>query len=459
MTVASIDVRTLLKKTKGAPVAWPRDVALDVLSDANLVKLAASPQLANVRSLTASSGRIGVKGAKALATSPYVANLEVLALPQCHMNDAALTAIASSPMLGKLRALNITWNEFKARGWKALVATRSLTSLVELRVASNKLGAAGWKALLTSPLASRVEVLDLSMTWPKEPGIDALLKAKLPRLRELAMVWVDLRVEHVKQLVRWPVLPRLSALNLGHNFLGAEGIALLFASGVMGSMESLVLRATGIPARMVSGKVVHGADGFESLARAKPMPGLRLLDLSGMQVDADAARILIRAPLLSTVRELFIDGQLDDETVSILRDRFGDVAKLPPPRPRIVTAPVAEGEAVAERVYVPVAELAAYPKQKPFAHWRPDRSAAIVAAATKLVVDASKALLALGEGGTVRRQKKVLEECTRAFNDLERKHHFITTIEAEDISEAIDHLADHTRLWGSDDVAKAWRDW
>ncbi len=460
-----MDVRELLKKTKAGASAWPRELVLDTLSDATAVKLAESPHLASVRSLRVGSGRVGVEGARALATSPYVSDLEVLALPQCHMGDAALVALAKSKVLGKLRSLDITWNEFKARGWKALVESGMLTSLVELRASSNKLGAAGWKTLFASPLASRVEVLGLSMTWPKERGLDALFAAKLPRLRELTAVWVELGPSHVERLVRWAPLSRLTALNLGHNVLGADGVALLLASGRLRSMQRLGLRATEIGLRVQNGKFAPcGVYGVEQLARAKALPSLVAIDLSALAISTEAARLLARAPLLAKVRELVLDGQLDDETVGILRARFGEVVKLPPRPPKVAPAARAQrsGAATAERAereYIPVAKLASYAKKKPFAHWRPDVDLAIVASSTKLIVAASKELLALGERGTVARQRKVLEACTRGFNALQREHHFITTIEAEDISEAIDQLADHTRLWGSEDLAKQWRDW
>ncbi len=492
----------------------PSDVRLDGVTDTVAQKLAGCAHLAKVRSLDLTGGRIGEKGARALAESPHVQELTSLSLSQCHAKDAVLIALSRSTALTSLRTLDLHWNEFGARGWKALTSTAALPALVDLRARSNNLGPKGWKTLLESPLMERLEAIDLSETRPKREGLDALFSSKPPRLRRLTIVAVDLDARGIERLVSWPARAALTALDVGHNILCAQGAAKLL-SAPWPLLEELGLRDTFVGELFKP--PMPRLDAFKALARPKAFPGLRSLDLSATSLSADAARVLARAPFMAVLETLNLAEMPVDESLELLlasprlerlsslnvrgtdlsdrgalalarakhlralvnvdamwnpligaeghralRARFGKGLLLPPkptPPPKPERTPRSAPKEPAKPKRLPLAKLARIARSKPFEHWRPMMTARETNASTALIARACKQLMALGEDASPAAQKKVLRACVVGFNALYRKHEFIQTTEAEDISEVIDNIADHTSFFGAQDLAGPWRDW
>ena len=84
----------------------------------------------------------------------------------------------------------------------------------------------------------------------------------------------------------------------------------------------------------------------------------------------------------------------------------------------------------------------------------------LLAAARALLDGAANELVKLGPKATAAQQKKALQRCVEALNELDAAEgNFIQSIEAEDLSEAIDELAAGTKLKERRNVADAWRDW
>ena len=491
----------------------PSAVRLEGVTDVVARKLAACAHLAKVTSLDLTGGRIGEKGARALAESPHVRQLTSLSISQCHAKDAVLIALSRSSALTSLRTLDLEWNEFGARGWKALTSTAALPALVDLRARCNDLGPKGWTTLLASPLMERLEAVDLSETRPGRLGLDALFSSSPPRLRRLKIVEVELDGRGIKRLLEWPTRVALTALDVGHNVVTAEVAAKLFRAP-WPVLEELGLRATCIGVQ-IKPELAPRLDAFEALAHPKAFPALRSLDLSATDLSPDAARVLARAPCMALLEALNLAEMPVDESLEILlasprlgrlarldvrgtnlsdrgalalarsknlgalvhvdamqnprigaeghralRARFGKGLLLPPkPTPQPKPEPVAAPKRPAKVKRLPLANLARIARSKPFAHWRPMVTAKETNASTALMVRACRQLMALGEDASPAAQKKVLRACVVGSNALYRKHEFIQTTEAEDISEVIDNIADHTSFVGAQDFAGQWRDW
>ena len=83
----------------------------------------------------------------------------------------------------------------------------------------------------------------------------------------------------------------------------------------------------------------------------------------------------------------------------------------------------------------------------------------LLAAARALLDGAANELVKLGPKATAAQQKKALQRCVEALNELDAAEgNFIQSIEAEDLSAAIDSsLPDEAEERRN--VADAWRDW
>ncbi len=445
----------------------PGEVRLDGVTDALARKLAACAHLATVTALDFTGGRIGEKGARALAESPHVRGLRSLSLSQCHAKDGVLVALAESSSLVSLRALDLEWNEFSARGWKALTHASALPALEDLRVPSNDLGPVGWTTLVASPLMARLCALDLAMTRPTAKGLEALFEAKAPRLRELRLMTVGLDASAIERLLSWPVREQLTALDASHNNLPPH-VAAMLVSAAWPALERLSLRATGLQAGVAPG-APPALDALVALARALAFPVLRSLDLSANGLTPEGAKALAQAKGLRALEELnaLENPLLGDDGHRALRTRFGAAVHLPAPKaatpatpaPTPATATTTTTTKSRPAKPLPLRKLEAFARKSPFRQWKPDVPAALIAASTTLVANACNELLALGVDATPAAQRKVLRACVLGFNALDRKHHFIQTPEAEDISGVIDELADHTSLVGAEDLAGPWRTW
>jgi hypothetical protein len=125
-------------------------VHLTISPPGGLVEIAATPALAQIRSLSTVAGPwLDDDGVVALANSPYVANLRCLELVGGQITGRGLNALASSPNLKSIVYVNLTGNpgcEERPVGMQAeivggeyyLVGVAGLESLREAHTRANR---------------------------------------------------------------------------------------------------------------------------------------------------------------------------------------------------------------------------------------------------------------------------------------------------------------------------------
>ncbi|MEJ7729932.1 MAG: hypothetical protein WKG00_11995 [Polyangiaceae bacterium] len=174
--------------------------------------------------------------------------------------------------------------------------------------------------------------------------------------------------------------------------------------------------------------------------RLPPLPRLRRLGI----------------PSFEALREPWLDFAVDRATFGV---RFGGLSSAAAGQPADPGKSAASGQggtkgrASARKRGGAAAEVRLESWE---GHVAPER----IAASRALLERAAKELAALGAKATAAQQKKVLQRCVEGLNELDAAEgHFIQTLEAENLSEAIDALAAGTKLKQRVDVADAWRDW
>ena len=98
-------------------------------------------------------------------------------------------------------------------------------------------------------------------------------------------------------------------------------------------------------------------------------------------------------------------------------------------------------------------------KHKFLKFWEDPIPSAAVREGRKLLREAAKDLLSLGEKPTVKARLEVLRNCIEGFNVLNAKHGCICTAEREDICDEFDLLVHACGLKNRSNLADEWRDW
>ncbi len=65
----------------------------------------------------------------------------------------------------------------------------------------------------------------------------------------------------------------------------------------------------------------------------------------------------------------------------------------------------------------------------------------------------------LGVDAPTQEKRAVLQRCIESFNALDAEHHFIETVEREQIIEELTRLRYAVGLGEREDLADEWRDW
>jgi uncharacterized protein (TIGR02996 family) len=128
----------------------------------------------------------------------------------------------------------------------------------------------------------------------------------------------------LRALVESPWWPAgLTVLTLAASTLGADGVALLAASGRLSSVQSLSLDGNGI-----------GTKGLRALATTSSVANLRTLQLCDTAIGVASAQRLAASPHLERLERLTLGfdryrrKRLDSDAIELLRKRFGSVLEL-----------------------------------------------------------------------------------------------------------------------------------
>lgn len=212
---------------------------------------------------------------------------------QAALSDADAGLLAAAPLTG-LSALNVAGTGLTGTGLHPIANAPHLRNLVSLVAFRNPLGHDGLEVLCASPLADRLNVLEVQNTGAGDRGVEAL--------------------------VRSPLLTRLHGpgLNLSMNTLGDGAARALAACEHLGRFRELILRDGAI-----------GDAGAAALAASPHAVGLSYLDLWKNRVGDAGAAALAASPHLGDVRLLSLrDNLITAAGGARLQQRFGERAKV-----------------------------------------------------------------------------------------------------------------------------------
>lgn len=154
--------------------------------------------------------------AKALMAGEVAQGLPAARLFQLHdvkVTDDGLEAMLRAGALGSVTHLYLGGCRLGEAALALLTAhVDQLGALTHLVLTDNALAPDGLGALLATPLAERLELLDLTHTPLDDRAVDALLTTPLPALRQLDLLFTGASAEALTELLHADTLPALTTL-------------------------------------------------------------------------------------------------------------------------------------------------------------------------------------------------------------------------------------------------------
>ena len=253
--------------------------------------LAASPHLRSLRHLEMYSNQLGDEGVLSLARAQGLHSLERISLGYNHFSPAALERFAHAPQWENLRDLNLSGNTTLGdNGLLALAASPLARRLEKLNLGTCNLSAAGTRAL-ASPAFANLRELSLKGEDNTHDAVDLAAIGGSPHLARLQSLWLEsmgLDDAAFAPLFDGPGASALHTLALQGNRLTAEGMQAMAASPKMRSLRVLRLRKNSI-----------GPAGAAALAESPHLHGLRWIDLQECALGEEGMLALLRAPWMA----------------------------------------------------------------------------------------------------------------------------------------------------------------
>lgn len=239
-------------------VAPVRELELLNTSAGDLARLADSPYLARLRSLSLRAYKLDVDSYRRLGESPHTAGLRCLRLSEGYSRADDALVLLETPLFGRLNEFEWYWGfggipgdrfakEFarlgptqltvlrprvglSSAGVVRLVQARAAGSLTALEIADAHAREDAVRVLATSPQLAGLRSLSVCRTVTKLATLKVLLEGAVWRLRHLDLRWGQLGAQAIKALVKSPVAAELTALELCDNPIGDGGANTLAAS-------------------------------------------------------------------------------------------------------------------------------------------------------------------------------------------------------------------------------------
>lgn len=197
---------------------------------------------------------------KELLDAPIASTLKRLDLHNCRMDHAHAEAIAASKAISTLEHLRVTDNNFEDRGVKELA--QSAKNLSTLELGFNNLTPKALDALATSPIATKLERLELHGSSVWVDGARLISGGAFSNLRELGLMLANIDEDAVKELADSSALATVEHLELSNNrdilsyyvygsdwkknTITHESLALLANSPLFSNLKYLGLNSLGL---------------------------------------------------------------------------------------------------------------------------------------------------------------------------------------------------------------------
>jgi uncharacterized protein (TIGR02996 family) len=350
------------------PIAELRELSLTGMPDYNAVVawLAASPQLATLRILTARG--LWAESLAQLVASPHLGGLKALRMPSNNLGNAGLAVLTRAATLTGLEELDLSalgrherYNYdpiIRAAGMGLLMHWPGLASVRSLTLNGNDVSRDGLRALLQSPHAAGLKELSLRDGRLDGQAIrefdDALPKLKLESLDLGQNVIKDMGAEYVAVV---PCLGNLKSLRLDRCEISQTGARLFakkmsFARGLRvldvghnhfgpaGLQALLEQKPKALHTLRMRDNDLHD-EGAEFLAGSRASDAFLEVDLSQNDLSDAAAEVLGKSPRLRKLLVLRLeDNPIDEDAATALAAsplgrRLGvlELDELPPANP------------------------------------------------------------------------------------------------------------------------------
>jgi uncharacterized protein (TIGR02996 family) len=247
-----------------------------------------------------------------IAPIPGLRELSITTRLVAHQDVGRLAAL---PLLSTLRALNLRHCNLGGDGFRRLVASPHLGNLAALRVPGNAIGNRAISALFAAASLTSLTELDLSETG----SYGRTRRDRHDRYREDPV----LEATDLVALAGWPGLKRLRSLTLSGNDVRRHGLGALLRSPHVTGLKELRLRANGLDGQAMQefgaaraelkldvldlGENLLGDLGAADLALAPCLREVKVLELDRCEMHLSAARWLVNAPLLGSLRRLNVN--------------------------------------------------------------------------------------------------------------------------------------------------------
>jgi uncharacterized protein (TIGR02996 family) len=333
------------------PIAELRELSLTgmVAHEEEVERLADSPQLATLRTLTARG--LWADTLHLLVASPHLAGLKALRLPSNNLGNAGLRALIRAASLTSLEELDLSaqvrherYNRdpiIRAAGMGALMGWSGLAGVRSLNLSGNDVSRDGLRALLRSPHAAalkelslrdgrldgqamgefdaalpglRLEALDLGDNVLKQLGAEYVALAPcLHELKALRLDRCEVPLAGARLLAKKAsFLDGLRLLDVGHNHFGPAGLAALLEREPP-SLHTLQMRDNDLfdkGAAILAGSPASdallevdlswndlGPTAALALGESAHLHGLLVLHLTDNRINESAGATLAASPL------------------------------------------------------------------------------------------------------------------------------------------------------------------
>ena len=257
----------------------------------HIAQALASPHLARLTGLTVYAQYLREPLMDAVAASPHLANLRTLHLGRNHVGDTGVRRLLGATV-SNLEDLDLGGNELSDDAARQFAEAARFPRLARLELADNALSAAGAERLADAALFPRLERLGLANNRLGGRG----LTPALARLGALNLSDNRLTAGDVAGLLAGPVAA-LRDLDLSRNRLGDDGVRALADAPSADGLRGLGLAGNGVT-----------DDGLAALIQSARFARLTSLDLANNPISDEGFRALLASRALRRVTRLVFPG-------------------------------------------------------------------------------------------------------------------------------------------------------
>ena len=245
-----------------------------------IVLLARSSQVSQVRVLDLEDNQIGDEALKILSESTQLPKLEVLRLGINFVTDKGIKewANSSSATLKNLKSLSLSDNKLTDDSLADFFKSSNFKKLETLEIGWMEAGNKTAMAIGTSDAFPCLKKIDLERSYIDAEGLRSLISGKIAEnLEELNLSANKLGNEGAKIIAGISNLKKLKTLNLSQNMIGDEGAKAIGASTQLSGLIHLYI-----------GRNTFGPEGAREIHQTKTLTQLKTLVLQeGVETTPD----------------------------------------------------------------------------------------------------------------------------------------------------------------------------